>query len=250
MIIKNRKSISWKTAFIMVVFIHLAGYGAITQYSSYKKNLAKQLKESEEKLYAEKKIKPDWNNTHLKPLVVAVPQPQKINENQSTPSENKIKNLITDSVNESLVSINNNIKNVVEKEIKKIENPLVKKEPKEVKNQSNKMVVKKDAPIKRVETNKPTIKPTLQPKPVVKNSNNFKVYESPRVTQTPIIQPQSPRVTQTPIIQPQSPRVTQTPIIQESPRQTKVRNIVIDTDGTVIETTEEISTVVSSHIIL
>jgi len=218
---KKHKSISWKTAFGVVVFLHLAVYGAITQYSSYKKRLTQELKDSREKLYNEKKSKPGWNNNHIIPKIVAVPVPQK----QNTSSQPKIKKMVAESVkgvNNVLGSfeyIKNNF------QIKKIDNCL----PKEIKlatPKSSSHNVTFNTLVKNIPS-KPTPITTPQPKPIQKLPVSL-------VKSTPT--PQQ--------------KINQIPIIPEPLHQTKIRNIVIESNGTVVENTEETRQVISSRVVL
>lgn len=246
MILKKRKSISWKTAFGIVVFLHLAVYGAVTQYGSYKKKMAEQMKDRKEKLYVEKESKPEWNNSHVKPKIVAAPIPKKIPENENISAENKVKDLITNSVNilnKSLTSIDS-IKNTFQSEIKKIENPFTKKE---VKSHPIKVVVKEKP--RNITPPKPVVKSipkpkSIPPKPVIVNTIPLK----------PVIVNTNPpkqiiKNSYTPIT-PQPPKVTRIPIVSEPSREIKVRNIVIESDGSIVETSEEIRRVVSSQVVL
>lgn len=222
MILKRHKSISWKTAFGIVVFFHLAVYGAITQYSSYKKKMAEELKERKEKLYVEKESKPEWNNTHVKPKVVAVPTPKKVPEKENVSTENKVKDLITnsiDSLNGSLASIDS-IKNTFQSEIKKIDNPF-SKEIKPTIPTPKKSAVKVPSSV-------------VVSKPSIKNTH-------PKTTPSkPLVKVQST---------PQQKPIQIKPNFEPS-SQIKVRNIVIESDGSIVETTEEIRRIVSSHVIL
>ena len=74
MIPKKNRSISWKTALIIAVSLHVGGYLAISQYSAYKTRLAKELKEARESLYAEKSS-PEWPQNFNKRKVITNPKP-------------------------------------------------------------------------------------------------------------------------------------------------------------------------------
>jgi len=75
---KKRKSISWKTAFIVVIVMHGLGYAAIKQYSSYRIKKNKELKQLQELVYADKNTADLWPKTNL-PMVVHYPPPLKPN---------------------------------------------------------------------------------------------------------------------------------------------------------------------------
>jgi hypothetical protein len=236
MILKKRKSISWKTAFGIVVFLHLAVYGAVTQYGSYKKKMAEQMKDRKEKLYVEKESKPEWNNKHVKLRVVAVPIPQKIHEKQNVIKENKVKDLIASSVNglnESLASIDS-IKNTFQSEIKKIENPFTKKE---VKSHPIKVVVKEKPHI--ITPPKPVVKDIPKPKPILPKPAIVNIVPPKQIIKNSYT-PTTPRPS----------KATRIPIVSEPSREIKVRNIVIESDGSIVETSEEIRRVVSSQVVL
>jgi hypothetical protein len=221
MIFKRHKSISWKTAFGIVVFLHLAVYGAVTQYSSYKKKLAEELKNSKEKLYAEKESKPEWNNNHLKPRVVGIPTPQKTQEKENVSTENKVKNLIENSVNgaNNVLTSLNGVKNTFQSEIKKIDNPF-SKEIKLIAPTPKKSVTKVSSPVGGSNNSTKSVQPKHQSRPLVKVPST----------------PQQKPIQIKPNFEPSS--------------QIKVRNIVIESDGSIVETTEEIRRVISSHVIL
>jgi hypothetical protein len=64
------KSISWKQSILIVLFLHGFVYVSISQYSNYKKEKAKKLKESRESLYANKKSNPEeWPKITGKPII-------------------------------------------------------------------------------------------------------------------------------------------------------------------------------------
>ena len=72
------KGISFKTATIIVIGIHLLAFFGITQWSAYKTNVARQarLVESERRMNESNKDETRWPTSVTKPRVVAVPTPK------------------------------------------------------------------------------------------------------------------------------------------------------------------------------
>lgn len=91
-IIKRGRSISWKTAFLVVVGLHVLGYAGISQYSSYRAKLAKELKDARNSLYSDNKLPIEWPKQN-KPKVVHHAKPlvqNKITTAPKTPPSQKI----------------------------------------------------------------------------------------------------------------------------------------------------------------
>lgn len=89
-IINKTRSISWKTAFLVVVGLHALGYAGISQYSSYRAKLAKELKDARDSLYSANKLPIEWPKQN-KPKVVYRVKPTVENKITSkTPITEKI----------------------------------------------------------------------------------------------------------------------------------------------------------------
>lgn len=73
---KKKYGISWKTAFVVVLTLHMFGYIAISQYSSYRAKIAKSIKEARETLYSDN-TPTSWPQEKLSPKILSktVPKP-------------------------------------------------------------------------------------------------------------------------------------------------------------------------------
>ena len=104
MFLKKDKSISWKQATCIVIILHVAVIIGIKQYSSYRKEMAKNLKEAREKLY--NKPKSEWW-PQPKTRVVSYPNVPKVLHN-SEPEKKEI--LVSDVINEMFIFLEKQIK--------------------------------------------------------------------------------------------------------------------------------------------
>ena len=87
-----KKPLTFKQAGLIVIALHVMGVVAFTQYASYKAKIAKELRESKKiALLSEKQSQQDWNNSHIKPKVVATPPPKIAS--QSANGNNKPSNI-------------------------------------------------------------------------------------------------------------------------------------------------------------
>ena len=87
---KKSYSISWKSAFVIAISLHIAGYVGIKQYSSYKVNKARELKEARNALYNKPNVT-EWPQDKLSPQVITKPEPKKVASSKVIPEQPKKK---------------------------------------------------------------------------------------------------------------------------------------------------------------
>lgn len=87
-----KKPLTFKQASLIVIALHVIGVVVFTQYADYKAKIAKELREAKKvALLSEKRSQQDWNNSHIKPRVVATPPPKLAS--QSANGNNKPSNI-------------------------------------------------------------------------------------------------------------------------------------------------------------
>lgn len=87
-----KKPLTFKQASLIVIALHVIGVVVLTQYADYKAKIAKELREAKKvALLSEKRSQQDWNNSHIKPRVVATPPPKLAS--QSANGNNKPSNI-------------------------------------------------------------------------------------------------------------------------------------------------------------
>jgi hypothetical protein len=75
------KPISFKQAGVIVIALHVAGFIGFTQYASYKARVARELREEKKaEMVAGNHLKQDWNNSNIKPKIVATAAPKRTDE--------------------------------------------------------------------------------------------------------------------------------------------------------------------------
>lgn len=88
------KPISFKQAGVIVIALHVVGFIGFTQYASYKAKVARELREEKKaELLASKPLKQDWNNSNIKPRIVATATPKQTDE-PKPPAPNQIKRVL------------------------------------------------------------------------------------------------------------------------------------------------------------
>lgn len=76
-----KKPITFKQAGVIVIALHVAGFIGFTQYSSYKAKIARELREEKKaEILAGNRLKQDWNNSNIKPRIVATVTPKQKSE--------------------------------------------------------------------------------------------------------------------------------------------------------------------------
>ena len=99
-----RKSITFKTATVIVIGMHVLGAVGLMQWSKYKSSIARQQRESESAKQIAHSLSNDWPTAHLKPKIVAKPPqvpPQKttaIQKNAFTKNTSDVVNKTTNAV--------------------------------------------------------------------------------------------------------------------------------------------------------
>jgi hypothetical protein len=263
MILHKRKSISWKSALGIVICLHLFGYVAVSQYSSYRKKLAQELKEKKELLYSQAKFNPkEWaRDPSAKPQVFYPPpkQPMVKQENKKFNIDfSKNINLVTDKWNIAKKAVSE-VGSTVYDKIKEIKFDDLNDEKtvdfkKFVNNVWNTNRIESAPPKKEIV--KTTIKQTpqkitIQPKtsiplkPVV-----AKQTSRPKVPK-PIATP-PPKPSQYAVSKPNIATEIPSYITEIAPRndgKPLIRNVIIESDGQIRETTET-RQIISSHIVL
>lgn len=72
-----KKPLTFKQAGLIVIALHVVGLVVFTQYASYKARVAKELREARKAaLLSETHSQQDWNNSNIRPKVVATPPPK------------------------------------------------------------------------------------------------------------------------------------------------------------------------------
>jgi hypothetical protein len=107
----RRKSISFKTATVIVIGMHVLGAVGLMQWSKYKSYVAKQQRAKENAEQIAHTTAKDWPTAHLKPTIVAKPQ-QVLPQKTTTIQKNVFPKNTSDLVNKTTNAVKKTTKEV------------------------------------------------------------------------------------------------------------------------------------------